>query len=44
MRLGEIVETLPGADIVAGRVQHPYTRELLANCFPGKHVLAPAQE
>ena len=36
MRQGEIVETLDAANIVSGEVTHPYTRELLANCFPGK--------
>ena len=36
MKQGEIVETLPAARIVSGEVAHPYTRELLANCFPGK--------
>jgi peptide/nickel transport system ATP-binding protein len=36
MQQGAIVETLPAASIASGRVEHPYTRELLANCFPGR--------
>lgn len=30
MRAGEIIERLSGADLKAGRVTHPYTRQLLA--------------
>ena len=40
MKQGEIVETLPAARIVSGDVAHPYTRELLANCFPGRKSVA----
>lgn len=40
MSQGAIVETLPAADIASGQVRHGYTRELLANCFPGR----PPQE
>ncbi len=36
MRQGEIVETLPAAQLLAGDVSHDYTRELRANCFPGR--------
>ncbi|MBL8336810.1 MAG: ABC transporter ATP-binding protein [Rhodoferax sp.] len=39
MQQGAIVETLPAARITSGDVAHPYTRELLANCFP--HHAAP---
>lgn len=38
MQQGAIVETLPAADIAAGRVTHPYTQELLDNCFPGRQA------
>ncbi len=38
MRQGAIVETLPATQLAAGDVSHPYTRELLANCFPGRHA------
>ena len=40
MRQGAIVETLPAAQLAAGDVSHPYTRELLANCFPGRQPVA----
>jgi peptide/nickel transport system ATP-binding protein len=33
MRQGVIVETLDAARIAAGDVAHPYTRELLTNCY-----------
>ena len=33
MRQGVVVETLAAARITAGQVAHPYTRELLANCY-----------
>ncbi|MFM9925782.1 ABC transporter ATP-binding protein [Variovorax sp. H27-G14] len=33
MRQGVVVETLAAAQITAGQVAHPYTRELLANCY-----------
>lgn len=36
MKQGEIVETLTAESIVSGDVSHPYTKELLANCFPSK--------
>ena len=36
MRQGEIVETLPGPVLAGGGATHPYTLELLANCFPGR--------
>ncbi|HEY2257706.1 MAG TPA: ABC transporter ATP-binding protein [Variovorax sp.] len=36
MKQGEIVETLPAERILSGEATHPYTLELLANCFPGK--------
>ncbi len=39
MQHGRIVETLDAAHIVSGQVQHPYTRELLANSF---HAPPPA--
>jgi peptide/nickel transport system ATP-binding protein len=42
MRQGAIVETLPAARISSGAVTHPYTRELLANCFPGRRAAAGA--
>ena len=38
MQQGAIVETLPAADISAGQVRHPYTQELLDNCFPGRQA------
>ena len=38
MQQGAIVETLPAADIASGRVTHPYTQELLDNCFPGRQA------
>ena len=38
MRHGVVVETLQATDLLQGVVTHPYTRELLANCFPGKHA------
>lgn len=41
MQQGAIVETLPAANIVSGQVSHPYTRELLANCFPGRQAANP---
>jgi len=36
MRQGEILETLPGPELARGAAMHPYTLELLANCFPGR--------
>jgi peptide/nickel transport system ATP-binding protein len=36
MQQGAIVETLPANRISSGAVAHPYTRELLAHCFPGR--------
>ena len=44
MRHGVIVETLPAAQLLSGDVAHPYTRELLANLFPGKVLALPALE
>ena len=44
MRQGAIVETLPAAQLLSGDVAHPYTRELLANCFPGKAPALPVLE
>jgi len=38
MRQGEIVETLAAGRIAAGEVAHPYTRELLANCYAAQAV------
>lgn len=38
MRQGEVVETLAAARITAGEVAHPYTRELLANCYAAQPV------
>ncbi|RQO62711.1 ABC transporter ATP-binding protein [Variovorax sp. KBW07] len=38
MRQGEVVETLPASRITAGEVAHPYTRELLANCYAAQPV------
>ena len=40
MRQGLVVETLRATDLLQGVVTHPYTRELLANCFPGRHTAA----
>ncbi len=40
MRQGLVVETLRATDLLQGVVTHPYTRELLANCFPGRHTTA----
>jgi peptide/nickel transport system ATP-binding protein len=37
MRQGAVVETVEATDLLLGAVTHPYTRELLTNCFPGKH-------
>jgi len=34
MRKGELVETLAAPDLLRGAVSHPYSGELLANCFP----------
>ena len=36
MELGSIVETLPATSLLSGAVTQAYTRELLANSFPGK--------
>jgi peptide/nickel transport system ATP-binding protein len=36
MQQGRIVETLLGPELARGAASHPYTLELLANCFPGK--------
>ena len=36
MRQGEILETMPGPELARGAAMHPYTLELLANCFPGR--------
>ena len=36
MQQGRIVETLPGPELARGVATHPYTQQLLANCFPGK--------
>ena len=36
MQQGRIVETLPGPELARGIATHPYTQQLLANCFPGK--------
>ena len=30
------LETLPGPELARGAATHPYTQQLLANCFPGK--------
>ena len=44
MKQGEIVETLSAERIVSGNMAHPYTRKLLANCFPGRTELLPVLE
>lgn len=36
MQQGRIVETLAGPELARGAATHPYTQQLLANCFPGK--------
>ena len=38
MQQGVVVETLAAADLLRGVATHPYTRELLANCFPGRQA------
>lgn len=36
MQLGEIVEQLSAQQLIHEKVDHPYTQQLLANCFSGK--------
>ena len=38
MQQGVVVETLAATELLSGVAAHPYTRELLANCFPGRHA------
>jgi ABC-type oligopeptide transport system ATPase subunit len=41
MQEGRIVETLQAHHIVSGKVQHPYTRELLANAYHAPPATLP---